>query len=55
LVEWVVMKGPKKYSMEDGKIDLWGKPRYKVLRKVTENSNPTMLHFYSSVLPLNFS
>ena len=51
MVEWVVVKGATEELIEDGKIDMWGESRYKVFRKVTENANAAMLHFYSPAYP----
>lgn len=52
MVEWVVVKGATEDLMtEDGKIDMWGESRYKVFKKVTENANAAMLHFYSPAYP----
>jgi mediator of RNA polymerase II transcription subunit 27 len=51
MVEWVVVKGATEDLIEDGKIDMWGESRYKVFRKVTENANAAMLHFYSPAYP----
>lgn len=45
MIEWVVVKG---YGET---MDLWTESRYKVFRKVTENANAAMLHFYSPTLP----
>ena len=48
MVEWVVVKAATEDLLtEEGKIDMWGESRYKVFRKVTENANAAMLHFYS--------
>ena len=52
MVEWVVVKGATEDLLtEDEKIDMWGESRYKVFRKVTENANAAMLHFYSPAYP----
>lgn len=52
MVEWVVVKGATEDLLsEDGKIDIWGESKYKVFRKVTENANAAMLHFYSPAYP----
>lgn len=52
LIEWVVIKGANEdLTTEDGKVDLWGESRYKVFRKITENGNAAMLHFYSPAYP----
>ena len=52
MVEWVVVKAATEdLHTEDGKIDMWGESRYKVFRKVTENANAAMLHFYSPAYP----
>ena len=52
MVEWVVVKAATEDLLtEDGKIDMWGESRYKVFRKVTENANAAMLHFYSPAYP----
>ncbi|EFN77798.1 Mediator of RNA polymerase II transcription subunit 27 [Harpegnathos saltator] len=45
MIEWVVVKGLGET------MDLWTESRYKVFRKVTENANAAMLHFYSPTLP----
>lgn len=53
MVEWVVVKGATEdlYGEDGSKIDIWGESRYKVFRKVTENANAAMLHFYSPAYP----
>ena len=52
MVEWVVVKAATEDLLtEEGKIDMWGESRYKVFRKVTENANAAMLHFYSPAYP----
>lgn len=52
MVEWVVVKGSTEDLVtEDGKVDIWGESRYRVFRKVTENANAAMLHFYSPAYP----
>lgn len=52
MVEWVVVKGfNEDLSTEDGKINMWGESRFKVFKKVTENANAAMLHFYSPAYP----
>ena len=52
MVEWVVVKGfNEDLYNEDGTINMWGESRYKVFRKVTENTNAAMLHFYSPAYP----
>lgn len=45
MIEWVVVKG---YGET---LDLWTESRHKVFRKITENSQAAMLHFYSPPLP----
>ena len=45
MIEWVIVRG----FMEA--FDLWKDSRHKVFKKVTENSQAAMLHFYSPTLP----
>ncbi|KAK9508726.1 hypothetical protein O3M35_006216 [Rhynocoris fuscipes] len=45
MIEWVVVKG------HGETLDLWTESRHKVFRKITENSQAAMLHFYSPPLP----
>ncbi|XP_043288946.1 mediator of RNA polymerase II transcription subunit 27 isoform X2 [Venturia canescens] len=45
MIERVVVKG---YGET---MDLWNESRHKVFRKVTENAQAAMLHFYSPALP----
>jgi mediator of RNA polymerase II transcription subunit 27 len=50
--EWVLVKGlHEDFQTEDGKVDIWSESRYQVFRKVTENANAAMLHFYSPAHP----
>ncbi|XP_071446097.1 mediator of RNA polymerase II transcription subunit 27 [Hetaerina americana] len=58
MIEWVLVKGHnEEFSTEvggggvGGQLDLWSESRYCVFRKVTENANAAMLHFYSPTLP----
>lgn len=45
MIEWVIVRG----YMET--FDLWTESRHKVFRKITENSQAAMLHFYSPAMP----
>ena len=50
--ECVVVKGPNEDLLnEDGKIDMWGESRYKVFRKISENANAALFHFYLLAFP----
>ncbi|XP_066593537.1 mediator of RNA polymerase II transcription subunit 27 [Prorops nasuta] len=45
MIEWVMVKG---YGEQ---MDLWTESRHKVFKRVTENAQCAMLHFYSPALP----
>ncbi|XP_077295794.1 mediator complex subunit 27 [Arctopsyche grandis] len=45
MIEWVVVKGHGEV------LDLWTESRHRVFRKVTENAQAAMLHFFSPTLP----
>ena len=50
--EWVLVKGLNEdFKNEDCKIDIWTESRYQVFRKITENANAAMLHFFSPAHP----
>ncbi|KAF4523960.1 hypothetical protein B566_EDAN012433 [Ephemera danica] len=52
MIEWVLVKGfNEEFTNENGQLDLWTESRYQVFRKLTENANAAMLHFYSPTLP----
>lgn len=52
MIEWVQVKGyNEEFVNDNGQLDLWSESRYQVFRKITENANAAMLHFYSPTLP----
>jgi mediator of RNA polymerase II transcription subunit 27 len=52
MIESVVVRGiDESFTTDDGKPDPWTQSRYAVLRKVTENANAAMLHYYSPLMP----
>lgn len=52
MIEWVLVKGySEEFTNENGQLDLWTESRFQVFRKLTENANAAMLHFYSPTLP----
>ncbi|CAB3373327.1 Hypothetical predicted protein [Cloeon dipterum] len=55
MIEWVKVKAYNEEFQTDngqlGQLDLWTNSRHHVFRKITENANAAMLHFYSPTLP----
>ncbi|XP_059473544.1 mediator of RNA polymerase II transcription subunit 27 [Neocloeon triangulifer] len=52
MIEWVLVKGYNEdFVSENGHLDLWTESRYQVFRKITDNANAAMLHFYSPIHP----
>ncbi|CAG0897567.1 unnamed protein product [Cyprideis torosa] len=53
MIESVVIKGfgESNCDEETGHLNPWKQSNFKVFRKVTENANAAMLHYYSPVMP----
>ncbi|XP_037080415.1 mediator of RNA polymerase II transcription subunit 27-like [Pollicipes pollicipes] len=52
LIEWVMIRGyDEPMSTEDGRVDLWTPSDYHVFRKVSENAQAAMVHYYGPLHP----
>ncbi|CAG0890265.1 unnamed protein product [Darwinula stevensoni] len=52
MIEWVVVRGLEEPTVdEDGLLDPWTPSCHLVFRKVTDNANAAMLHYFSPMMP----
>ena len=52
LIEWVLIRGYDEPMLtEDGRVDLWTPSEYHVFRKVSENAQAAMVHYYGPLYP----
>ncbi|KAF0297495.1 Mediator of RNA polymerase II transcription subunit 27 [Amphibalanus amphitrite] len=52
LIEWVLIRGYDEPMLtEDGRVDLWTPSDYHVFRKVSENAQAAMVHYYGPLYP----
>ena len=52
LIEWVLIRGfDEPMLTEDGRVDLWTPSEYHVFRKVSENAQAAMVHYYGPLYP----